>query len=155
MKVDEITTILSRGYDIGLLSQGYKTFIQQLNLDYLFIDTHPGVNEETLLSIGLSDLLIVILRPDQQDFQGTALTVRVAKQLNIPDMFLVVNKVLSEFNPEEVKSSMAQAFSVPVKGLLPLDTDMVRLASKDIFCLRYPDHPLSLAIKAIVREIPS
>jgi MinD-like ATPase involved in chromosome partitioning or flagellar assembly len=153
MKVDEITTILSRGYDIGLLSQGYKTFIQQLNLDYLFIDTHPGVNEETLLSVGLSDLLIVILRTDQQDFQGTALTVRVAKQLNVPELFLVVNKVLPEFNPEDVKSSMESAFAVPVKGLLPLDTDMIKLGSRDIFSLCYSDHPLTLAINRIAENI--
>jgi MinD-like ATPase involved in chromosome partitioning or flagellar assembly len=150
MKVDEITTILSRGYDISLLTQGYKVFIEALGLDYLLIDTHPGINEETLLSMGISDLLIVVLRTDQQDFQGTALTVRVAKQLGIPEMFLVVNQCLPEFNPEDVKDTLETALSTPVRGILPLATDMIRLGSRDIFCLKYPEHPLSIAIEQVV-----
>lgn len=149
MKVDEITTILTRGYDISLLTRGYKSFASSLQLDYLLIDTHPGINEETLLSIGVSDLLIVLLRTDQQDFQGTAVTVRVAKQLGVPEMFLVVNKILPEFDPNEVKVAMEKAFSVPVKGALPLETDMMKLGSRDIFCLRHPQHPLSVEIRSI------
>jgi septum site-determining protein MinD len=41
------------------------------------------LNEETLLSILISDTLVLILRPDQQDFQGTAVTVEVARKLKI------------------------------------------------------------------------
>lgn len=55
-----------------------------LKLDYLFIDTHPDLNEETLISIGISNVLLVILRPDSQDFQGTAVTVDVARKLEYP-----------------------------------------------------------------------
>jgi MinD-like ATPase involved in chromosome partitioning or flagellar assembly len=149
MKVDEITTILSEGYDIGLLTQGYQQLINHLNLDYLLIDTHPGINEETLLSIGLSNALVVILRPDQQDFQGTALTVRVAKQLNVPKLGLVVNKVLPDFDFGEVKTTMEKTFEAPVVAVLPLDTDMVRLGSRDLFCLQFPDHTLSKQIHQV------
>lgn len=39
------------------------------HLDYLFIDTHPSLNEETLLTITLTDVLLVVLRPDSQDYQ--------------------------------------------------------------------------------------
>jgi septum site-determining protein MinD len=143
MKMDEITTILSDGYDIGLLTQAFQQLVNHLNLDFLLIDTHPGINEETLLSIGLSDTLIVILRPDQQDFQGTALTVRVAKQLKIPKMGLVVNKLLPEFDRNEVKKTMEKTFDAPVVGILTLETDMIRLGSRDLFCLKFPEHPLS------------
>ncbi|MEM9002983.1 MAG: MinD/ParA family protein [Cyanobacteria bacterium P01_F01_bin.86] len=149
MKVDEITTILSYGYDISLLTQGYKSLSNSLQLDYLLIDTHPGINEETLLAIGISDLLIVILRTDQQDFQGTAVTVQVAKQLGVPEMFLVVNQILPELNPQEVKATMESAFATSVKGLLPLEPDMIKLGSRDIFSLRYPKHPLSVEIRRI------
>jgi MinD-like ATPase involved in chromosome partitioning or flagellar assembly len=146
MRVDEITTILSEGYDISLLTQAFQQLVSHLNLDFLLIDTHPGINEETLLSIGLSDVLIVILRPDQQDFQGTALTMRVAKQLNIPKMGLVVNKLLPEFDPDDVKTTMENTFDVPVVGLLGLETDMMRLGSRDLFCLKFPEHPLTQQI---------
>jgi MinD-like ATPase involved in chromosome partitioning or flagellar assembly len=49
----------------------------------LFIDTHPGLNEETLPAIAISDVVFLILRPDRQDFQETAFTVEVARELNV------------------------------------------------------------------------
>ena len=64
------------------------------HLDYLLIDTHPGLNEETLLSITLTDVLLVVLRPDSQDDQGTSVTVEVARTLDVPRLLLLINKVL-------------------------------------------------------------
>lgn len=47
-----------------MLNDGFKDVVDQLNLDYLLIDTHPGLNEETLLSIAISDALVMILHRD-------------------------------------------------------------------------------------------
>jgi septum site-determining protein MinD len=155
MKVDEITQILSQGYDISLLTNGYKQLIQRLELDYLLIDTHPGINEETLLSIGISDCLLVILRPDQQDFQGSALTTRIAKQLNVPKMGLVINKVLPDYDFNELRQQMDKAYDVPVVSVIPLDHEMVRLGSRDIFYLCFPDHQISKEFHHIANWLES
>ena len=155
MKVDEITTILSEGYDIGLLCNGYRELIQELSLDYLTIDTHPGINEETLLSIGISQQFVVIMRPDRQDYQGTALTVKIAKQLDIPKMGLVINKVLPELDFKGITEQIERTYNVPVIGLLPLEHEMVRLGSQDIFYLRFPRHALSLEIERITSWVLS
>jgi MinD-like ATPase involved in chromosome partitioning or flagellar assembly len=154
MKVNEITAILRQGYDISLLTEGYQQLVKQLGLDYLLIDTHPGINEETLLSIGLSDALLVILRSDQQDFQGTALTMRVAKQLKVPRLGLVVNKLLPDFDHQDVQSSMEATFEAPVVAILPLDTDMIRLGSRDLFCLRFPTYELSQQVYKLASWLP-
>ena len=45
------------GYDVGLLNEGFRDLIKGLSLDALLIDTHPGFNEETLLSIAMSNAL--------------------------------------------------------------------------------------------------
>ena len=68
MKTDEITRIVNQGYDPGLLSDGFSRLLEQLELDVLMVDIHPGLNEETLLSIAVSDVLAIIMRPDNQDF---------------------------------------------------------------------------------------
>src|SRR5688572_22233273 len=52
--------------------------IDELKLDLLPIDTHPGFDEETLLTIAISDTLLIVLRPDKQDYHGTAVLVEVA-----------------------------------------------------------------------------
>lgn len=153
IKAGEITRVLREGYDVGRLNDGFQELISSLNLDYLMIDTHPGLNEETLLSIAISDVLVVILRPDRQDFQGTAVTVDVARKLEVPKMLLVVNKALPAFDFDTLEKQVETTYKTAVAGILPLSEEMVQLASSGIFCLRYPDHPLSQKVKEIAGQI--
>jgi septum site-determining protein MinD len=153
IRAADIARITREGYDVGMLNDGYLDAIEQLKLDYLFVDTHPGINEETLLSIAVSDILVILLRPDQQDFQGTAVTVDVARRLDIPRLMLVVNKVLPEFDREEMREKVAATYDAPVVGVLPLTEDMVRLASGGIFSLQFPEHPWSREIRAVASAI--
>jgi MinD-like ATPase involved in chromosome partitioning or flagellar assembly len=100
LRLGEIARILRDGYDVDMLNDGLQDLIERLQLDYLLIDTHPGINEETLLSLTISDMLLIILRPDRQDFQGTAVTVEVARRLQVPNLLLVVNRVLPVYDAE-------------------------------------------------------
>ncbi len=84
---------------------------------------------------------------------ATAVTVDVARKLDIPKMFLVVNKVLSSFDFAEVKQTMEETYGCQVAGVLPLSEDVVRLASAGIFCLCYPDHPFTQGLIAIANRI--
>jgi len=149
----EISRIVRDSYDPNLLNEGIQTLIKELALDYLFIDTHPGLNEETLLSITISDALIIILRPDEQDFQGTAVTVDIARLLDVPHLFLAVNKALTRYDFNQVKAEIEKTYDVPVAGVMPLSEDLVELASKDIFSLRFPDHDWSKAIIGVAEAI--
>lgn len=110
----------------------------------MFIDTHPDLNEETLISIGISNVLVVILRPKNQDFQSTAVTVDVARKLEIPKMLMVVNKALLAFDFADLRKQVETTYNVSVAGILSLSEEMVQLGSKGIFCLRYSEHPISL-----------
>lgn len=153
IRAGEIAKVLREGYDVGLLNEGFQQLIRRLHLDYLFIDTHPGINEETLLSITIADLLVVILRPDRQDYQGTAVTVEVARRLEVPAMVLVVNKVLPSYDFAEIREQMSKTYDVPVAGVLPLSEEVVRLASSDLFYLRFPDDPWSQELVRIAGAI--
>jgi septum site-determining protein MinD len=126
----EISQVVRHGYDVNRLNAGLQSARKLLKLDYLFIDTHPGLNEETLLSIAFSDVLIIILRPDQQDFQGTAVTVDIARSLDVE-----------------------RTYSATVAGVLPLTEDMVDMQSADIFSLRFPNHPWSQALRGVADMI--
>jgi MinD-like ATPase involved in chromosome partitioning or flagellar assembly len=149
----EISQILREGYDVNRLNEGFQTIIKDLKLDYLFIDTHPGLNEETLLSIAISDILIIILRPDNQDFQGTAVTVDIARSLDVPNLLLVVNKAIPTYDFDDIRKQVESTFKAPVAGIMPLSFDLADNASKDLFSLRYPDHDWSKALRAVVAAI--
>jgi MinD-like ATPase involved in chromosome partitioning or flagellar assembly len=152
-KTGEITRILKEGYDVGLLNDGFEQLLEKLQLDFLFIDTHPGLNEETLLSIAISDALVLILRPDRQDFQGTAVTVEVARKLNVPKMLLVVNKVLPTVDFASLREQVEAQYNAPVAGIFPLSTEMLELASSGLFCLHHPYHPLTRELQRVAQQL--
>ncbi len=142
-KPGEITRVLREGYDAQRLTRGLRQLLTDLHLDTLIIDTHPGLNEETLLSLVISHVLILVMRPDQQDYEGTGITVQVAKELQVPRIHLLVNKTPPILDPAAVKARVEQAYGVPVLAVLPHSDEMMNLASEGLFFLRYPDHPLS------------
>jgi septum site-determining protein MinD len=149
----EIARVLREGCDARTLTGGLRKLARTLNLDVLLIDTHPGLNEETLLSIALSHSLVIVLRPDQQDYEGTGVTVEVAGALNVPQMHLVVNKVPALFDEADVRERVAQAYGRPVAAVIPHADEMMALASGGIFALRYPDHPIAATLRGIARAI--
>jgi MinD-like ATPase involved in chromosome partitioning or flagellar assembly len=149
----EIARILREGYDVGLLNEGFHQLINELRLDVLMIDTHPGLNEETLLSVAISDTLVLLMRPDAQDYQGTAVTVDIARKLEVPNLLLVVNKVPSSIDQAKLKSQMEETYGCEVAGILPHSDEMMVLGSSDIFVLRYPDHPATAIYKRIAERI--
>ncbi len=153
IRTGEIARVVREGYDVGLLNEGFHTIIDELELDYLFIDTHPGINEETLLSIAISNALVIILRPDQQDFQGTAVTVDVAQRLEVPKLRLVINMALPRYDFDQLRSSVSGTYDVPVAGVLPLSDDVASNASNHVFAAMNPDHLWSQTVREIAEEL--
>lgn len=153
LKAGEIAKVLREGFDVGLLNDGFHQLIDQLQLDYLFIDTHPGLNEETLLSIAVSDAMVIILRPDRQDFLGTAVTLEVAQRLDVPKLMLLVNKTPQAFAREAVIEQVKSRYGVPVGGLFQENEEMLQLASSGVFWLHHPDHPFSHEVHAVAKQL--
>ena len=120
IKAGDIARILQEGYEVSILSDGFLQLVKALALDYLFIDTHPGVNEETLLSIAISDKLFVVLRPDHQDFQGTAVTVELARRLQVAEMALLVNKIPATMDVPGLREQVERVYQTPVAGMFQL-----------------------------------
>ena len=135
------------------MNDGFRDLVKELDLDFLVIDTHPGLNEETLLSIAISDALVIIMRPDQQDYQGTAVTVDVARKLEVPNMMLVVNKVPQVFDIEDVRKRVENTYDCQVAAVLPHSDEMMALASSGIFSLRYPDNEVTKGYEQIAESI--
>jgi MinD-like ATPase involved in chromosome partitioning or flagellar assembly len=149
IKVGEIARILREGYDVGLLNDGFQNLVRELKLDVLLIDTHPGLNEETLLSVAISDALAILMRPDQQDYQGTGVTVEVARKLDVPKMLLIVNKTPPSLDFDEVAARVSQTYNCPVGAVLPHSDEMMMLASSGVFALRYPDNTISQKLRRV------
>jgi septum site-determining protein MinD len=153
MKAGDIARVLREGYDVGTLNDGFRDLAKALQLDFLLIDTHPGLNEETLLSITISDVLLLILRPDRQDFQGTAVTVDVARKLEVPALYLMVNKVPRGIDTDDLRDQMSAAYGAETAAILPLAEEVVQNASGGLFSLTNPDHPWSQQIRGVAERL--
>lgn len=153
MEPGEITRVLREGYDAQRLTQGLRDLVDQLSLDVLFIDTHPGLNEETLLSLVISDTLIIVMRPDRQDFEGTGITARVAKELEVPQIWIVVNKTPTAFDREKVVERVRATYDCEVAAVLPHSDDLMRLGSEGIFVLRNPEDELTGMYRVLADRI--
>lgn len=149
----DIARIVHDGYDVDRLNDGLAAFAETLKLDVLLIDTHPGLGEETLLSLALSDRLLVLLRPDRQDYQGTSVTMKVAAQLSVPKISLCINKAPSSLPVDELRRKVEEAYGYPVEAVLSHSEDMMNLASGGIFAQRYPDGEFTKQLQALAEKL--
>lgn len=155
IRADDIIRILREGFDFTQLNRGFSALEEELSPDYLIVDTHPGLYEETLFSIAVADILLIIMRPDEQDFQGTAVTLDVSRKLNVPTIYLIVNHVLMSKDTETLKTDIERKYNCKVLSLLPHSEDLLKSASSAVFYLKYTDHPFSKKIEMISDKIVS
>lgn len=152
LTAEAITRVIDEGYDVNRLNEHFDELITTLELDYLLIDTHPGLNKETLLTTAVSDVLVLLVRPDQQDYQGTAVLTEIASKLEVPARYIVMNKVLSRMNREQLVEKVQNAFGLEVIGAIPLDEELAGLESRGLFCRQFPDHEITDVYRRIVER---
>ena len=153
LQPNDIAKVLREGYDVNLLQKGFHRLVTSLELDYLLIDTHPGLDEETLLAIAMSNTLLLTLRTDKQDKLGTAVTIDIAQKLEVPKIRLVVNYVPIRFDFAKIKQEMRATYGAVVAGVLPLSDDVAANASDNVFCAVFPDHPWTKALRGVIAEV--
>lgn len=136
----DIIRIDNVGFDTRLLNDGFRDACKKFNLDCLFINQPSNLNEGTLISIAISNALIIVVRPDNKDYHETAMMADVVRQLEIPNLFLTINKTLPKYDFAELKSRFEQTYGIPVLGVLPPFVDIENYANTGIFSINFPSH---------------
>lgn len=148
-----IAAILDRGYDAAGLERGCADLAAALGLDHILIDTHPGIGAATLATLGFADTMLLVLRPDIQDYQGTAVTLELARALKRPRRFLVINKALEAFDYAELSRRIVSNYRTPVAAVLPLTTDLAQIGSTGLIRTLQPEHQFARAIETLADAI--
>lgn len=151
--INAITHILRTGYDVQRMGAGVQALVDELKLDLLLVDTQPGLNEDSLLIMAISDIALVVLRTDKQDFEGTGITLSVARSLNVPHIMLLVNEVPTIFDYARVADQIQQKFNIDVVGILPHTDEMMALSNTGLFVLRYPNFALTRSLHEVARRL--
>ncbi|NUM45301.1 MAG: MinD/ParA family protein [Anaerolineales bacterium] len=143
-----ITKILRQGYAVEKLGETFRQLSKTYALDAILMDTSAGLTEESLRSLALADSVAIVMLPDQQHFQGTAVMADLAHQLRVPSISLVVNQVPEVYNPAQVKLEIETKYENPVLAVLPFVEEC--RADEQFFVLKYPTHPLTVSLMQIV-----
>jgi septum site-determining protein MinD len=153
IKPGEIARVLKESYEVRKLHRGINEASDVLKLDVLLVDTHPGLNEETLLSFAISNAVGIVMRPDQQDYQGTGVTLTVARRLKIPKTLLIVNKAPPSLDLAQLAGDVSSAYETPVAAVIPHSDEMMLLGSEGVFIMQHPQHTITDTFKKLAAEL--
>jgi MinD-like ATPase involved in chromosome partitioning or flagellar assembly len=106
------------GFDLHTLNKLIKEFRLAHRLDYILIDNQPGLNEESLSVTATADELAIVLRLDQQDYQGTGVMLDVVRKLDYLQISLIVNMVTRQFDNQQVKDEVTTVYQTPVSAVV-------------------------------------
>jgi MinD-like ATPase involved in chromosome partitioning or flagellar assembly len=149
----EITRGIRGRYAITPLGEGLRTLAKKLRLDYVLTDSHSGFSEEGLLAMALCDCLVLVLSTDQQDLQGAVALLEMARQLEVADILLVANMVLTTYDCVDLRGQLERVYGCPVAAILPFCAGLMALGSSGLFTLYAPEDPFSLGVGEIVERI--
>ncbi len=138
-------------YPAERLLEGYLALNDHANLDMLLIDCEAGLTEVTLPAVAAADMLLVVMRLDQHDYQGTGVAIDVATTLDVPDISLVVNMVTGEHDVLEVAGKIHDAYKCPVRAVLPHSRTALALAEREMVVLNAPEHSLAQGIDKLIQ----
>jgi MinD-like ATPase involved in chromosome partitioning or flagellar assembly len=138
-RLNEVNEILGRGYDIGLLREGFDHLIDALDLDLVFLDTHSGMGNETITAVAMSSSLLIITRADHLVTEARE-NMLLASRLGQPNTSVIVNMVPDGMAAETVRQQAEQLYESPVIAMLPYCPEVAILGSGGLFARHYPDH---------------
>jgi MinD-like ATPase involved in chromosome partitioning or flagellar assembly len=151
-RINEVNEILTRGYDVGLLGEGFDRLIEELGLDVVFLDTHSGMGNETAVAVAVSTSLLVITRADHLTSEARE-NISLARRLGNPGTYVVVNMVPQGL-PREVASERAeQIYQSPVIATLPYCPEVAALGGDGLFALDNPEHEIVAAYQQMTARV--
>jgi len=144
---------LPQQYDLEKPYELLQQLGDELALDFWLIDNQPELTDENLMGLSLADSALILLQLDPYDLQRTAVLIEIIEQLEISRTWLVPSLVLPTIETRVIKHMLENTYDHPVAGILYLTDKLAELASRGLFCLHYPKHPLTQMMIAIARRL--
>jgi MinD-like ATPase involved in chromosome partitioning or flagellar assembly len=139
--------------EVDVVYEHFQRAIESLNLEIVFVDAPSGLSQESLLATAMADSLIILMRPDRQDYQGTSIMVDIARWLDVPRVLMMVNEVPSAFDLDKVKAQVEQTYQCEVGAVLPHSEQLMALGSSAVFSMRHPEHPITHTLQQVAASM--
>src|SRR2546427_5057426 len=158
-KVEDMLRLLKSGLEVEIFQDTIQKVGEQNKLDYIIVDTHPGVENDTVLAMGCCDALVLVSRVDQQDLFGTAVMVLLAETFEKPT-FLTLNMIPPGVRIKDaikVGQELSQLFRSRFLQAFEFQLDVINNLSRSVFVVDNPDSSFAKkvteAVDTLEREL--
>ena len=143
---------------LGRLLSFKNSLINDMHLDYLILDTSPGLQYSSINAIVSADVALVVTSMDRSDIKGTQRMIEELYDLFDKKTGIVMNKVPIEIlSSEKEKSSFFKKFNnlhnLPIMDAIPCFCDVLRAGGTYIFTEEKPEHPFTNALEKIAKKV--
>ena len=143
--LEEILKMVDTGFNINRFKAVLASLAREYRLDYLLIDSHPGIEKDTILSMAVCDVVVLLSRVDHQDMFGSGVMNEVASQLRKP-VVLILNMIpssVSDKDSKKIGEKIATLFNLQVMTALPFNSDVFENLSRGVFVIEHQKDPLT------------
>lgn len=144
--------LMATGYDVGLLPEGFDRLAVHHALDVLLLDTHAGLNNESVTAMASADVLMIMTRADRIDLLGVEETIALTGRLACRRT-LVMSMAPEGIDREAARRRAEEVYCTPLAGILPYVPEMAALYGERIFAEAHPDHPLVGEFRTIISAL--
>ena len=131
---------------------------EDFKIDYLIFDTSPGVHYSAVNALAASDYVILVMKADEFDLEGTRELVHgvydtLGRKTGILLNKIPLNQELLQGGPEETTKYLERTLGLPSIGIIGCFCELMAMGGKSILALERPEHPFSRSIRDIAIRI--
>jgi MinD-like ATPase involved in chromosome partitioning or flagellar assembly len=143
---------------LGRLLSLRSSLLNDSGLDYLILDTSPGLQYSSINAIVTADVVLVVTSLDASDIKGSQRMTRELYDLFEKKTGILINKVIADYlsSKEELKKFnkyIKSVYSLPILATIPCFCEVLRAAGEFIFSEEKPDHPFTETIDKLATKV--
>ena len=143
---------------LGRLLSLRSSLLNDSGLDYLILDTSPGLQYSSINAIVAAGVVLVVTCLDASDIKGSQRMTRELYDLFEKKTGILINKVIADYlsSKEELKKFnkyIKSVYSLPILATIPCYCDVLRAAGDFIFSEEKPDHPFTENLEKLATKI--
>jgi len=143
---------------LGRLLSLKPSLLSDIGLDYIILDTSPGLQYSSINAIVSADVVLVVSGMDISDIKGTQRMIDELYELFEKKTGLIMNKVfadilLSKTQRSELANKLMNSYSLPMIEMIPCFCDVLRTGSSTIFATEEQEHPFVKTLDRVATTI--
>ena len=143
---------------LGRLLSLRSSLLNDGGLDYIILDTSPGLQYSSINAIVTADVVLVVTSLDASDIRGSQ---RMTSELY--DLFekktgILMNKVIAEYlsskeEREKFNNHFNNVHTLPILATIPCFCEVLRAAGDYIFSEEKPQHPFTKMLNDLATKV--